>query len=65
MPTRKVLEDPSTIDTIRACAEAVGHPLSATYRDMKNDERSGEWLPPHLVDQAAHAKLGDPQEAAR
>ncbi len=65
MPTRKPLEDPSTIDTIQACAEAVGHQLSATYRDMKNEERSGEWLPPHLVDQEADAKLGDPQEAAR
>ena len=32
---------------------------------MKNEERSGEWLPAHLVDQEADAKLGDPQEAAR
>jgi CO/xanthine dehydrogenase Mo-binding subunit len=65
MPTRKLLEDPSTIDTIRACAEAVGHPLSATYREMKNEERSGEWLPEHLKNQAADAKLGDPQGAGR
>ncbi|MDX6573282.1 MAG: hypothetical protein QOC86_2438, partial [Gaiellales bacterium] len=65
MPTRKVLEDPSTIDTIQACAAAVGHPLSATYRDMKNEPRSGEWLPDHLRDQEANAKLGNPQEAAR
>jgi CO/xanthine dehydrogenase Mo-binding subunit len=65
MPTRKLLEDPSTIDTIQACAEAVGHPLSATYRDMKNEPRSGEWLPDHLRDQAANAKLGNPQGAAR
>ena len=27
--------------------------------------RSGEWLPPHLADQVADAKLGDPREAAR
>ena len=65
MPTRKMLEDPSTIDTIQACAEAVGHPLSATYRDMKNEPRSGEWLPDHLRDQAGNAKLGNPQGAAR
>jgi CO/xanthine dehydrogenase Mo-binding subunit len=65
MPTRKPLEDPSTIDTIQACAAAVGHPLSATYRDMKNEPRSGEWLPDHLRDQEANAKLGNPQEAAR
>ena len=65
MPTRKVLEDPSTIDTIQACAKAVGHPLSATYGEMKNEERSGEWLPEHLRDQEANAKLGDPQGAAR
>jgi CO/xanthine dehydrogenase Mo-binding subunit len=65
MPTRKVLEDPSTIDTIQACAKAVGHPLSATYAEMKNGERSGEWLPDHLRNQAEDAKLGDPQGAAR
>ena len=65
MPTRKVLEDPSTIDTIQACAKGVGHPLSATYAEMKNEGRSGEWLPDHLRDQAADAKLGDPQGAAR
>jgi CO/xanthine dehydrogenase Mo-binding subunit len=65
MPTRKALEDPSTIDTIQACATAVGHPLSATYAEMKNEERSGEWLPEHLMNQAEDAKLGDPQGAAR
>ena len=32
---------------------------------MKNEERSGEWLPEHLRDQEANAKLGDPQGAAR
>jgi CO/xanthine dehydrogenase Mo-binding subunit len=65
MPTRKVLEDPSTIPTIQACAEAVGHPLSATYKELTNDERSGEWLPEHLRDQVSTAKLGNPQGAAR
>jgi CO/xanthine dehydrogenase Mo-binding subunit len=65
MPTRKVLEDPSTIPTIQACAEAVGHPLSATYKALTNDERSGEWLPEHLRDQASKAKLGNPQGAGR
>jgi CO/xanthine dehydrogenase Mo-binding subunit len=65
MPTRKVLEDPSTIDTIQACATAVGHPLAAKFSEMKNEERSGEWLPEHLTNQEANAKLGDPQGAAR
>jgi hypothetical protein len=32
---------------------------------MKNEERSGEWLPEHLTNQVANAKLGDPQGAAR
>jgi CO/xanthine dehydrogenase Mo-binding subunit len=65
MPTRKVLEDPSTIDTIQACAKAVGHPLAAKFSEMKNEERSGEWLPEHLTNQADDAKLGNPQGAAR
>jgi CO/xanthine dehydrogenase Mo-binding subunit len=65
MPTRKVLEDPSTIDTIQACAKAVGHPLAAKFSEMKNEERSGEWLPEHLTNQAEDAKLGNPQGAAR
>jgi CO/xanthine dehydrogenase Mo-binding subunit len=60
MPTRKLLEDPSTIPTIQACAEAVGHPLSATYKELTNGERSGEWLPEHLRDQESTAKLGNP-----
>jgi hypothetical protein len=32
---------------------------------MKNEPRSGEWLPDHLRGQEANAKLGNPQEAAR
>jgi len=65
MPTRKPLEDPSTIDTIQACATAVGHPLAAKFSEMKNEERSGEWLPEHLANQVEDAKLGNPQGAAR
>jgi len=32
---------------------------------MKNEERSGEWLPEHLTNQEANAKIGNAQGAAR
>jgi CO/xanthine dehydrogenase Mo-binding subunit len=59
-PCRVVLDDPSTVPTIQAVAEAVGHELSAEYRTMTNAEREGDMLPSHLVDQMATAKLADP-----
>jgi CO/xanthine dehydrogenase Mo-binding subunit len=61
MPTRKPLEDPSTIVTIQACAEAAGHELAARYRELTNAPREGEWLPEHLVDQEAIARIADPK----
>jgi len=59
-PCRVVLDDPSTVQTIQAVADAIGHELSAEFRTMTNGEREGEMLPSHLVDQMATAKLADP-----
>lgn len=57
-PNGVVYTDPSTVPTIQAIADALGHELSAEYRTLKSDPREGEWLPEHLVPQ-----LGDPKEA--
>ena len=43
--------DPSTVPTIQAIADAIGHELGAEYRTMTRDRRSGELLPEHLVEQ--------------
>lgn len=43
--------DPSTVPTILAVAEAVGHELSADYRTMNREQREGTLLPDHLVAQ--------------
>jgi CO/xanthine dehydrogenase Mo-binding subunit len=46
-----VLKDPSTVPVVQALAEAAGIELSAGYRTMTSDPRSGELLPEHLVAQ--------------
>jgi CO/xanthine dehydrogenase Mo-binding subunit len=56
-PNGVVYTDPSTVQTMQAIAEAIGHELPADYRTMTSEQRSGEWLPEHLV-----AQLGDPEE---
>jgi CO/xanthine dehydrogenase Mo-binding subunit len=43
--------DPSTVPTILAIADAVGHELPAEYRTMTRDPRSDDLLPEHLVAQ--------------
>jgi CO/xanthine dehydrogenase Mo-binding subunit len=43
--------DPSTVPTIQAIAEAVGHELPGDYRTMTRDAREGQLLPEHLVAQ--------------
>jgi CO/xanthine dehydrogenase Mo-binding subunit len=58
-PNGVVYTDPSTVPTIQAIADALGHELSAEYRTLTNEPRQGEWLPEHLVPQ-----LGDPKEAS-
>jgi CO/xanthine dehydrogenase Mo-binding subunit len=40
--------DPSTVPTIQAIAEAIGHELPADFRAMTRDPRSGDLLPDHL-----------------
>jgi CO/xanthine dehydrogenase Mo-binding subunit len=56
-PNGVVYTDPSTVPTIQAIAESLGHELTEGYRTMTSDRREGEWLPEHLV-----AQLGDPTE---
>ncbi|MGH3028761.1 MAG: hypothetical protein ACRDMW_09405, partial [Gaiellaceae bacterium] len=56
-PNGIVYTDPSTVPTIQAIADAVGHELSADYRTMTRDPREGEWLPGHLA-----AQVGDPED---
>ena len=48
--------DPSTIPTIQAVADELGHELSGAYRTATSETRTGEWLPEHLVGQ-----LGNPE----
>ena len=43
--------DPSTVPTIQAIADAIGHELPADYRTMTREPRSGDLLPEHLVAQ--------------
>jgi CO/xanthine dehydrogenase Mo-binding subunit len=52
-PNGIVYTDSSTVPTIQAIAEALGHELKADYRTMTNAQREGEWLPEHLVAQVA------------
>jgi CO/xanthine dehydrogenase Mo-binding subunit len=56
-PNGVVYTDPSTVPTIQAIAEAIGHELPADYRTLTNEPRSGEWLPGHLV-----AQIENPEE---
>jgi CO/xanthine dehydrogenase Mo-binding subunit len=56
-PNGVVYTDPSTVATMQAIAESIGHELSADYRTLTNEARSGEWLPEHLV-----AQVGNPEE---
>jgi CO/xanthine dehydrogenase Mo-binding subunit len=43
--------DPSTVPTILAIADAIGHELPADYRTMTRDPREGDLLPGHLAEQ--------------
>jgi CO/xanthine dehydrogenase Mo-binding subunit len=46
-------DPPSTVPTILAMADAVGHELSAACRMMTPAQRQGDLLPEHLVAQTA------------
>ncbi len=56
-PNGIVYTDPSSVPTIQAIAEAIGHELPASYRTTTSEQREGEWLPEHLV-----AQLGNPED---
>jgi CO/xanthine dehydrogenase Mo-binding subunit len=56
-PNGVVYTDPSTVATMQAIAESIGHELPAEYRTMTNERRSGELLPEHLV-----AQVGNPED---
>jgi CO/xanthine dehydrogenase Mo-binding subunit len=56
-PNGVVYTDPSTIDTLKTIADAIGHELPAEYRTMTNEPRAGELLPEHLV-----AQVGNPED---
>jgi CO/xanthine dehydrogenase Mo-binding subunit len=56
-PNGVVYTDPSTVPTIQAVADELGHELSADYRTMTRDRREGEWLPEHLA-----AQVGNPED---
>jgi CO/xanthine dehydrogenase Mo-binding subunit len=50
-PNGIAYSDPSTVPTILAIADAVGHELPAEYRTMTRDAREGDLLPAHLAAQ--------------
>jgi CO/xanthine dehydrogenase Mo-binding subunit len=56
-PNGIAYSDPSTVPTIQAVAEDLGVELSAEYRSLTSEPRSGEWLPEHLV-----AQVGNPED---
>jgi CO/xanthine dehydrogenase Mo-binding subunit len=53
-PNGIVYTDPSTVPTLQALADAIGHELAADYRTASSEPRAGEWLPEHLVAQTAN-----------
>lgn len=55
-PNQIVYTDPSTVPTILAIADAVGHDLTPEYASMTPAQRTGDLLPEHLVGQ-----LGNPE----
>jgi CO/xanthine dehydrogenase Mo-binding subunit len=55
-PNGVVYTDPSTVPTIQAIADALGHELPADYRTMTREARAGDLLPEHLA-----AQIGNPE----
>ncbi len=56
-PNQIAYTDPSTVPTILAIADAMGHNLKPDYRAMTREPRSGDLLPEHLV-----AQLGNTED---
>ena len=50
-PNRIKYTDPSTVDVVKALAEASGHELEPAYAGMTREMRSSDLLPEHLVGQ--------------
>jgi CO/xanthine dehydrogenase Mo-binding subunit len=50
-PTRVVYDDPSTVSTLLAAADAAGVELGAEYEAMTGEKREGDLLPEHLMEQ--------------
>ena len=50
-PNRIKYTDPSTVDVLKAMADAEGDTLEPAYAGMTRDMRSGDMLPEHLVGQ--------------
>jgi CO/xanthine dehydrogenase Mo-binding subunit len=48
---RVVMHDPSTVPVTLAAAKAVGYELGDEYWQMNPERRTGDLLPPHLVEQ--------------
>jgi CO/xanthine dehydrogenase Mo-binding subunit len=55
-PNRVVLKDPSTVPVVQTLAEKMGVELSAEYRAMTSEPRSGDLLPEHLLGSVATPK---------
>jgi CO/xanthine dehydrogenase Mo-binding subunit len=55
-PNGVVYTDPSTVPTILAIADHLGHELPADYRTMTTEPRSGDLLPEHLVAQLGNVE---------
>src|SRR4249920_394861 len=55
-PNQIAYADPSTVPTILAIADAIGHDLTPEYRAMTPEQRTGDLLPEHLVGQLGNAE---------
>jgi CO/xanthine dehydrogenase Mo-binding subunit len=55
-PNGVVYTDPSTVPTIQAIADAMGHELPGEYRTMSRHKREGDLLPEHLLAQVGNAE---------
>jgi CO/xanthine dehydrogenase Mo-binding subunit len=53
-PNRIVYTDPSTVPVVKALADGMDVTLAPAYAAMTRDQRSGDLLPEHLVDQLAN-----------
>ena len=62
-PNRIKYTDPSTVDVVKALADAEGKTLEPAYAGMDREMRSGDLLPDHLVEQLDTSEGGHHVEA--